>query len=102
MIIARPIVLWAIASLVVLPGYTQSTSVSVETEQHIQHVTSGLVGGVVLKGQEHATQTLAERMKQLNVPGVSIAVIHNGKIEWARGFGVRNPDGTPVNAETMF
>jgi CubicO group peptidase (beta-lactamase class C family) len=102
MIIARPIVLWAIASLVVLPGYTQSTSVSVETEQHIQHVTSGLVGGVVLKGQEHATQTLAERMKQLNVPGVSIAVIHDGKIEWARGFGVRNPDGAPVNAETMF
>jgi CubicO group peptidase (beta-lactamase class C family) len=102
MIIARPIVLWAIASLVVLPGYTQSTSVSVETEQQIQHVTSGLVGGVVLKGQEHATQTLAERMKQLNVPGVSIAVIHDGKIEWARGFGVRNPDGAPVNAETMF
>jgi len=75
---------------------------SSETDQHIQHVISGLVGDVVLKGDEHATHTLAERMKQLNVPGVSIAVIHNGKIEWARGFGVRNNEGAPVGPETMF
>lgn len=71
-------------------------------EEHIQHVTSGLVGGIVLKGDEHAKHTLADRMKELNVPGVSIAVIHNGKIEWARGFGVRSIGGPPVNAETMF
>ena len=32
-------------------------------EEHIQHVTSGLIGGIVLKGQEHATHTLAERMR---------------------------------------
>ncbi|HEY2469073.1 MAG TPA: serine hydrolase [Terracidiphilus sp.] len=73
-----------------------------DVEQHIQHVTSGLTGGVVLKGQEHATHTLADRMKELNVPGVSIAVIHDGKIEWARGFGLRSIGGAPVNAETMF
>jgi CubicO group peptidase (beta-lactamase class C family) len=29
-------------------------------------------------------------------------VIHGGKIEWARGFGVREIGGKPVNAETMF
>ena len=71
-------------------------------EERIQHVTSGLVGGIVLKDDEHAKHTLADRMKELNVPGVSIAVIHNGKIEWARGFGVRSIGGAPVNAETMF
>ena len=75
---------------------------SADVEQHIQHVTSGLIGGVVLKGDEHATHSLADRMKELNVPGVSIAVIHNGKIEWARGFGVRSVGGSPVNTETMF
>jgi CubicO group peptidase (beta-lactamase class C family) len=73
-----------------------------EVEQHIQHVTSGLIGGVVLKGDEHATHTLADRMKELNVPGVSIAVLHNGKIEWARGFGVRSLGGPPVDADTLF
>jgi CubicO group peptidase (beta-lactamase class C family) len=75
---------------------------SAAVEQHIQHVTSGLIGGMVLKGEEHATHTLAERMQQLNVPGVSIAVIHNGKLEWARGFGVRNAEGAPVDADTIF
>lgn len=73
-----------------------------EIEQHIQHVTSGLIGEVVIKGDEHATHTLADRMKELNVPGVSIAVLHNGKIEWARGFGVRSLGGNPVDAETLF
>lgn len=73
-----------------------------EVEQHIQHVTSGLIGGVILKGDEHATHTLTDRMKELNVPGVSIAVLHNGKIEWARGFGVRSLGGPPVNPETLF
>ena len=75
---------------------------SAEVEQHIQHVTSGLIGGVVIKGDEHATHTLADRMTELKVPGVSIAVIHQGKIEWARGFGVRSVGGSPVTADTMF
>jgi CubicO group peptidase (beta-lactamase class C family) len=73
-----------------------------EIEQHEQRVTSGLVGGIVLKGHENEKHTLAERMQQLNVPGASIAVIHNGRIEWARGFGVRDTSGHPVTPETMF
>jgi hypothetical protein len=31
-----------------------------EIEQRIQHVTSGLIGGVVIKGDEHSTHTLAD------------------------------------------
>lgn len=85
------------------PVMAQNTaSTSAEVEQHIQHVTSGLVGGVVIKGDEHGTHTLADRMTELKVPGVSIAVIHQGKIEWARGFGVRSVGGPPVTADTMF
>ncbi len=90
----------ALAFLIAIPGNAQNTNA--EVEQHIQHVTSGLIGDVVIKGEEHNTHTLAERMKQLNVPGVSIAVIHNGKIEWARGFGVRALGADPVNDQTMF
>jgi CubicO group peptidase (beta-lactamase class C family) len=75
---------------------------SPQIELRIQHVASGLIGGVVIKGDEHATHTLADRMKEFNVPGLSIAVIHEGKIEWARGFGVRSLGGPPVIADTMF
>jgi CubicO group peptidase (beta-lactamase class C family) len=37
-----------------------------------------------------------------HVPGVSIAVIHNGAIEWAQGFGVAQLGGAPVTTETLF
>ncbi|WP_161597890.1 serine hydrolase [Novosphingobium ginsenosidimutans] len=47
--------------------------------------------------------TLAERMAAYQVPGVSIAVIHNGKIDWARGWGVRDlASCRPVTADTAF
>jgi CubicO group peptidase (beta-lactamase class C family) len=72
-----------------------TASTSPEIEQHIQHVISSLEG-------EHGTHTLADRMKELKIPGVSIAVIHQGTMEWARGFGVRSVGGPPVDADTMF
>jgi CubicO group peptidase (beta-lactamase class C family) len=88
-----------VAGALALPSAAQSPS---DVEQHIQHVTSGLVDGIVPKGEEHPTHPLADRMKELKVPGVSIAVIQNGQIEWARGFGVRSIGGPAVNSETMF
>ena len=46
---------------------------------------------------------MAERMRILDVPGVSVAVIHNGKIDWAAGYGVRDEtSGLPVTTETLF
>ncbi len=40
--------------------------------------------------------TLAERMVYYNVPGVSIAVINNDQIEWAKGYGVLEADPDPI------
>jgi CubicO group peptidase (beta-lactamase class C family) len=45
---------------------------------------------------------MSERMTALHVPGVSVAVIHHGVIEWAQGFGVMSVGGPPVTAETLF
>jgi CubicO group peptidase (beta-lactamase class C family) len=99
----RVFALMALACFITQIADAQNAPVSSpEVEQRIQHVIAGLTGGVVIKGDEHATQTLAYRMKELSVPGVSIAVIHEGKIEWARGFGVRSLGGLPVTADTMF
>jgi CubicO group peptidase (beta-lactamase class C family) len=77
-------------------------AVTSEVAQHIQRVEAGLIAGIVVKGDPHATHNLADRMKELNVHGVSIAVLHNGSIEWARGFGVAAVGGPDVDAETMF
>ena len=41
--------------------------------------------------------------KQFNVPGVSVAVIKDFKIEWARGYGVMDAaTNEPVTADTLF
>jgi CubicO group peptidase (beta-lactamase class C family) len=46
---------------------------------------------------------VAVRMKHYNVPGVSIAVINNGKVEWAKGYGVAEiGTNVPVTAERFF
>ena len=45
---------------------------------------------------------LAERMAALHVTGVSVAVIHQGQLEWSRGFGVEQVGGKPVTPETRF
>jgi len=41
-------------------------------------------------------------MAALHIPGVSIAVIHEGKLEWARGFGVTQIGGPAVTPHTLF
>jgi CubicO group peptidase (beta-lactamase class C family) len=47
--------------------------------------------------------TLRELMDRFHVPGLSIAVIRNFKIDWAQGWGVADVEtGAPVNTGTMF
>lgn len=70
--------------------------------ERIARVEKSLLPGVVIKGQS-STMAIADRMAHYKVPGVSIAVINDGKIEWAKGYGVTEAGGsTPVKPETMF
>jgi CubicO group peptidase (beta-lactamase class C family) len=47
--------------------------------------------------------TIQERMQHFEVPGVSIAVINNGQIEWLRAYGVRDVSSRePVTTDTLF
>lgn len=57
----------------------------------------------------HATQRylpalgLEDYLTQLGIPGISIAVIEDGKIDWAAGYGVREAGlAAPVTPDTMF
>jgi CubicO group peptidase (beta-lactamase class C family) len=73
-----------------------------EVEQHIQHIQAAILPPALTKGEMPATTRLADRMAALHVPGVSIAVIHDGTIEWARGFGVTRTGGPAVTPDTLF
>ncbi len=75
---------------------------STQSETRIRQLQEGLVPPVLVRGDTPAMPTLAARMAELNVPGVSIAVIHDGRIEWARGFGATSKAGPPVTPDTLF
>lgn len=47
--------------------------------------------------------TLEERLTYYKIPGISVAVVNNGEIEWARGFGYKNVrKKEPVTQNTLF
>jgi CubicO group peptidase (beta-lactamase class C family) len=47
--------------------------------------------------------TLAEVMKKYGVPGVSVAVIHDFRIHWSKGYGIADVEtGAKVDTETLF
>jgi CubicO group peptidase (beta-lactamase class C family) len=47
--------------------------------------------------------TLQEVMQKYQVPGVSVAVIKNFEIHWAKGYGVADAEtGLPVEPHTLF
>jgi CubicO group peptidase (beta-lactamase class C family) len=71
-------------------------------DQRIERIQSNLLPPVLVKGENVKGRTLADRMEALHVPGVSIAVLHGGRLEWARGFGVVSIGGAPVTPETLF
>jgi CubicO group peptidase (beta-lactamase class C family) len=75
---------------------------SPDIEGRIESVVACLATAVVERDDPHVCQTLQDRMAADHVPGVSIAVIHNGAIEWAQGFGVVQLGGAPVTTETLF
>ena len=86
-----------------VPGsVANSAETQLEIQRHIDDVTSGLMTPIIDKNDPHPGKTLSDEMAALHVPGVSIAVVHNGVIEWAQGFGFAVVGGDPVTAETLF
>jgi CubicO group peptidase (beta-lactamase class C family) len=73
-----------------------------EVENKISQVEINLSGWVQLEDTQ-VLYRLADRMNFYNVHGVSIAVIHNYKLEWARGYGMADmAEHRPVNTQTLF
>jgi len=91
-------------SILLLSGQAfaaESVGPSTRTEDRINLVQS-LVPPVLVTGESPTLTPLVQRMADLKVPGMSIAVIHKGRIEWSRGFGVTRSGGPPVTANTLF
>jgi len=96
----RKSLLWTVFLLAASVPSMAQPEASIEAQ--IGDITNNIAPAVVAKGAPAPHVTLASRMAALHVPGVSVAVIHDGKILWARGFGVTQLGGAPVTENTLF
>ncbi len=72
-----------------------------KTKRNIESVENNLIPFVPVEG--FAGWNIYERMKHYRVQGVSIAVIKDFKIEWAKGYGwADTAKKMPVTTETVF
>lgn len=70
-------------------------------DPHVAHIAQSEPVG--LWGYTFGGETLANRMKHYHATAVSIAVIDDYKLAWARGFGVTGPGSTTeVTDKTLF
>jgi CubicO group peptidase (beta-lactamase class C family) len=72
-------------------------------DARISKFEQSLVPAVRVAGTPAERWKLSERMSHWKVPGLSVAVIRDGKLAWAKGYGVLQV-GKPdkVNAQTVF
>jgi len=69
----------------------------------IERVLRGLRPSVEVVGRPPVQWTVAERMANYKVPGVSIAVIEGGRVSWARGIGVKEAGKSDsITPATLF
>ncbi|MCX6259445.1 MAG: serine hydrolase [Bacteroidia bacterium] len=79
----------------------QAKKYPANVEEKIKQVENNLAGWVQTGNNDR--WNLAERMKKYGINGVSIAVVHNYKIEWARGYGFADiSEKRPVTEATLF
>jgi CubicO group peptidase (beta-lactamase class C family) len=89
-----------IISLFVQGAVGQTTDDS--ATRHEKAVEENLHYLAVIKGRPDPGMSLADQMVRLHVAGLSIAVIHDQRIDWSKGYGVGRLGGTPVSASTVF
>jgi hypothetical protein len=62
------------------------------TKKRARQVEEGLLRAVYIKGTKIDKMSLTGRMEFYKVPGVSIAVIDNRQVEWAKAYGFWQQD----------
>jgi CubicO group peptidase (beta-lactamase class C family) len=74
-----------------------------ELEQKIERIVSRLLPECSLSNRFGEEATLVDRLTHYKTPGISIAVVNDFEIEWARGFGVKEwGKAAPVTEQTIF
>jgi CubicO group peptidase (beta-lactamase class C family) len=87
----------ALVSIMGLSTCVQTNDIAEKIHQVETNLTTNILSG------SDSTYNLKDRMAYYHIHGVSIAVIHNYKIEWAKGYGWADDNlKIPVTAQTLF
>ena len=74
-----------------------------DVQPRIAAVENSLLPAVIDSGSAPGGMALSDRMRHYRVPGVSIALINDGRIEWAKGYGVVEAGGNEsVTVDAVF
>ncbi|HEX5435701.1 MAG TPA: serine hydrolase domain-containing protein [Gemmatimonadaceae bacterium] len=97
-------VMFATATLAMLTlascAGVQSTGSVAERQRAVEE---SLLPATVVAGETVPSYSIRDRMEHYSVPGMSIAVINDGKVEWASGYGVKRVGSSDsVTTSTRF
>ncbi|PHN08199.1 serine hydrolase domain-containing protein [Flavilitoribacter nigricans] len=95
----HPLLLFTFLLLAACAGNDPAADVSEE----INAIENGLLLPIAVKGDSTQGMNIEERMAFHRVPGISIAVVEDGAVKWAKAYGIANTDtGQPVDVQTLF
>jgi CubicO group peptidase (beta-lactamase class C family) len=70
-------------------------------QEYIGQVENGLRNEYFIKGDK--LKSITEAMEEACIPGISVAIINDCEIVWAKGYGIADIEsGLPVNEITLF
>ncbi|MBS0363281.1 MAG: beta-lactamase family protein, partial [Proteobacteria bacterium] len=88
------------AAVLIVPGAALAGQ---PVKDPIHAVETGLRPAVEVEGQKPVRWTIQERMANYHVAAVSIAVLRDGKVAWAKAWGVLQAGSPqPADSQTMF
>jgi len=99
----RSLTLSIVAGFVItcLSASAQTDSAMLTDSAKVREVENNLVGATQAEGE--VPGTIKDRMAHYRLKGLSVAIIHNYKIEWAKGYGWADEGSRiPVTDQTLF
>ncbi|HMG92470.1 MAG TPA: serine hydrolase domain-containing protein [Chryseolinea sp.] len=89
--------------ILVIQGCGQSKKSPPDSQIRIKRVEENLLGIIRVEGEGDGKRTIEERMAHYKVPGLSIAVIKDYQLDWAKGYGQADVSGNrDVTEQTVF
>ena len=91
----------AFAAALMLAGGARAAAVSLADQAAITAIETH-VGRTAAAGEAQTYKTLAERMAELKVPAISVAVFEHGHVVWTKAYGAATAGGPPATPDTLF